>query len=97
MVHIESKISKRNSSEYDIYVNLENEKGGAVPIPRVVSSLKRQFSYIQIEGDGTTEAEQRKKSTDKPIAEEDQTKEIIDTENTVFINSKGEQIRKSKV
>lgn len=58
--------------------------------------MKRQFSYIQIEGDtNVTETEAiRKKSTDKPIAENDALT-IIDTENSESINKNGENIRMS--
>lgn len=48
MVHIESRQSMRTSSEYEIFVNLENEKG-EVSAPSLVRSLKRQISYIQID------------------------------------------------
>lgn len=110
-MHIESKMSRRKSSEYDIYVNLENENGGDVSIPKLVSSLKRQFSYIQIEGENGNaasaeiEQKQRTKSVDKPIEEEEPTKDeqyqdvenkLINTENTEFINSNGDHVRKSK-
>ena len=47
-MHIESRQSMRTNSEYEIFVNLENEKG-EVSAPSLVRSLKRQISYIQID------------------------------------------------
>lgn len=48
VVHIESRQSMRTNSEYEIFVNLENENG-EVSAPALVRSLKRQISYIQID------------------------------------------------
>lgn len=49
----------RTNSEYEIFVNLENENG-EVSAPALVRSLKRQISYIQI--DPIEEATRRKSS-----------------------------------
>ena len=101
-------MSKRNKSEYDIYVNLENLNGGDVPLPELASTLKRQFSYIKIEddliennptdcGDKIVLANESNNinSSIETNAQEDQ--EILDTENTERVNSNGEIIRKSKI
>ena len=53
VIHIESKKSKRVDSEYEIYVNLESQTDDRVPTSRVIKSLKRQLSYVQIIGDVT--------------------------------------------
>ena len=39
----------RTNSEYEIFVNLENENGDQVSAPTLIKSLKRQISYIQID------------------------------------------------
>jgi hypothetical protein len=53
VIHIESKKSKRVDSEYEIFVNLESQTDDRVPTSRVIKSLKRQLSYVQIIGDVT--------------------------------------------
>lgn len=85
-------MSKRNSSEYDIYVNLENEKGGDVPIPKLVSTLKRQFSYIKIQDDGESK---NKIKIEEKVEIAQQPNEVIDTENSEVVNLNGEVVRKS--
>jgi hypothetical protein len=50
VVHIESRKSLRKNSEFEIFVDLESEKGN-VYMPDLVKSLKRQISYIKIDGE----------------------------------------------
>jgi len=50
VVHIESRKSLRKNSEFEIFVDLESEKGN-VYMPDLVKSLKRQISYIKIPGE----------------------------------------------
>jgi hypothetical protein len=102
-------MSKRNKSEYDIYVNLENLNGGDVPLPELASTLKRQFSYIKIEDDllanNTTDCDDKNtvltnesNNINSSIATDQQDEQaILDTENTERVNSNGEKIRKSKI
>ena len=51
VIHIESRKSKRATSEYEIFVNLESQTNDRVPVPKVIKSLKRQLSYVQIVGE----------------------------------------------
>lgn len=51
----------RTNSEYEIFVNLENETG-RVSAPELVRSLKRQISYIQID---PIEESRRRKSSER--------------------------------
>lgn len=61
-MHIESRKSMRTNSEYEIFVNLENETG-EVSAPELVRSLKRQISYIQI--DPIEESIRQRKSSER--------------------------------
>ncbi len=56
MVHIESRKSLRKNSEFEIFVDLESEKGN-VHMPGLVKSLKRQISYIKIHGEHGSRAQ----------------------------------------
>lgn len=107
MVHIESRKSLRTNSEYEIFVNLENENG-EVSAPSLVKSLKRQISHIQIEA--IDEASRRKNSergsgsvvttpsTIGCLGEDDvfHIENYIDMTNTTALNSEGVMIRKSQ-
>ena len=63
VIHIESRKSKRAGSEYEIFVNLESQTDDRVPVPKVVKSLKRQLSNVQVVGDMS--AEQKSLSFEK--------------------------------
>jgi len=85
--HIESKRSKHDDSEYEIYVNLEAKNGENIPIPQLVKSLKRQFSYIKIDDRFETSSTGFKKGLGL------NKEPSIDW--SVMTNSNGELIRKS--
>ena len=70
---------------------MENEKGGDVPIPKLVSTLKRQFSYIKIEND--EEAKSKHKVEEK--SELIRSDVVINTDNSEGVNKNGELVRKS--
>ena len=98
MCHIESKQCKRNNSEYEIFVNLENQSGGDVPLPLLSKSLKRQFSYIKI-NDSYEKVADRQSNTSLEKQEDDlfmgSPTIKVDVENdSVFTNVNGELIRK---
>ena len=96
MCHIESKQCKRNNSEYEIFVNLENQAGGDVPLPLLSKSLKRQFSYIKI-NDSYEKVADRQSNTSLEKQEDDLfvSSPKADADNdTVFTNLNGELIRK---
>lgn len=111
-MHIESRKSMRTNSEYEIFVDLENENG-EVSVPSLVKSLKRQISHIQID----SVDERLRQNSEKEIARADSftnggsvgggggsglvddvfhTEKFIDTTNTSLFNSDGVMIRKSK-
>ncbi len=83
MSHIESKRSKRNDSEYEIYVNLEPVSGGNVAMPQLVKSLKRQCSYIKIDDRFDNQNAKRMPSLNKEPS----------VDQSVATNSNGELIR----
>lgn len=101
VIHIESRKSMRTNSEYEIFVNLESEKGD-VPVPSLVKSLKRQISHIKI-GDSLNSSsksdnDSRRSSTseDKNVSDVNNDSDaIIDTSNSSIINADGVLVRKS--
>ena len=97
MVKIESKLSKRNNSEYEIYVDLEAMNGKDVSVKTLKQSLKREFTFIKIENDEDEEKPAINNSTEKPIMNTKTfNEEIINTLDSETFNSNGERVHKSK-
>ena len=78
-------MSKKNDSEYDIYVHLENEGGGDVSRSQLAKSLKRQCSYINFEDECSKATLSKKHSLiNQPT---------LERSNSMVVNSNGEPVR----
>ena len=93
-MHIESKRSKRNNSEYEIYVSLECENG-TVQVPNLIKLMKRQLSYVCFDAD--TDAFNGKASNGSKLEKSSsiESPDVFDTSNSSMVNVEGVLIRKS--
>ena len=101
VVHIESRKSLRTNSEYEIFVSLESQQG-KVQVPELARSLKKQLSYIKIDGDNSES--KPVVSTDEPVgigslaqANESLDDDLFDTTHSSVVNSNGQLVRKSTI
>lgn len=83
----------RTNSEYEIFVNLESQKGD-VPVPSLVKALKRQISHIEI---NEPILSSKSSISSEPSIEESPCENggLIDTTDSAVFNSNGELVRKS--
>jgi prephenate dehydratase len=100
VVHIESRKSKRTSSEYEIFVNLETTNGKN-QVPRLVKSLKKQLSYVKVEGDQLSKSVSDSMSISNSLNSDEEKsidEEVLDDEllsSTTMFNTDGVLVRKS--
>ena len=83
----------RTNSEYEIFVDLESQKGD-VPVPSLIKSLKRQISHIEI--NEPLLSAKKSISSESSIEESPcENGDVIDTTDSAILNSNGELVRKS--